>query len=163
MRHGEQLTIRTYRPEDRAALDECVRELQEHEREIEPRMKPADAIIDAYLDDSLAQCAEQKGTVLVAEIDGQVVGYTTVFAAAPNEDPDEIDYTFGYVHDLAVQSKHRGQGIGIALLEAAEAHARAEGATCLRISVLAANDRAASLYRNLGFTDRVIELEKPIG
>ena len=162
MSHTANARIRPFEPRDRTALDTCVRELQTHELQYEPRMKPADDVIHTYVDNQLAQCDEFNGAVLVAEVDGSVIGYTTIFAAMPNDDPDEIDYTYAYVADLAVNHTHRGQGIGKSLLIAASNFAREHGATCLRISVLAQNTEAASLYKRFGFSPRVVELEMSV-
>ncbi len=162
MRENQPFVVREFRPQDRDGLDSCVRELQDHERAIEPRMKPAEDIIGTFVDDMLEQCAAYEGAILVAESEGAIIGYTCIHAATPNEDPDEINYTFAYVRDIAVNNSHRGQGVGTVLLEAAKTHARENGATCLRISVLAENTGAVSLYQRFGFRARVIELEMPI-
>ena len=163
MTTSEPCVIRKYTAQDRNGLDACVRELQDHERAIEPRMKPTEDIIGTYVDTMLEQCAACEGAILVAEAGGAIVGYVCVHAAAPNEDPDEIDYTFAYVSDVAVNSSQRGRGIGKTLLEAAREYAQDHGAACLRISVLAENAGALSLYRSFGFAPRVIELEMSIG
>lgn len=163
MSHAANVRIRPFEPQDRTALDACVHELQTHELQYEPRMKPANDIIHTYVDNQLAQCVEFDGAILVAEVDGAVIGYTTVFAAMPNDDPDEVDYTYAYVADLAVNHTHRGQGIGKSLLIAASNFALEHGATCLRISVLAENTGATSLYKHFGFSPRVIEMEKSVG
>ncbi|MBM3523268.1 MAG: GNAT family N-acetyltransferase [Alphaproteobacteria bacterium] len=64
------------------------------------------------------------------------------------------------VSDLMVRTAHRRRGIGRALLDAAEAYARAAGAAVLRINVLARNDGAAALYGRAGFADRLHQLSK---
>lgn len=158
----DQFVIREFTEQDRDAVNASIRELQDHERCIEPRMKHPDAIIDTYLDTLLAHCAEQAGAIFVAETAGKVAGYVCVHSKVVNEDADEIDYDFAYVADVAVDEAHRGQGLGGALLEAAERFAVEHGAHFLRISVLAGNEGAVSLYQRRGFTPRVIELEKPL-
>jgi GNAT superfamily N-acetyltransferase len=162
MPDAETVLIRLFEPRDRHALDACIRELQEHEREIEPRMKPADDILPTYVEDLLERCAAHRGAILIAECDGTLVGYTTVLAALPNDDPDEIDYAYAYIHDIAVRSDLRGKGIGKLLLTEADTFAREQGAVCLRISVLAENGGALSLYQSFGFKPRVVELEKSV-
>ncbi|MEM9659958.1 MAG: GNAT family N-acetyltransferase [Planctomycetota bacterium] len=57
------------------------------------------------------------------------------------------------VHDLAVTPAHRGQGIGRALLAAAESHAKAIGCCKLTLEVLQDNQAALGLYRRFGFGD----------
>jgi len=56
------------------------------------------------------------------------------------------------IHDLAVLPQHRGQGVGRALLRAAEEHARRKG--CCRLTLEVRDDNAArALYRRVGFED----------
>ena len=57
------------------------------------------------------------------------------------------------VHDLAVLPAARGQGIGRALLAAAEERARARGCGKLTLEVLDVNARARGLYASFGFAD----------
>ncbi|MGH7788092.1 MAG: GNAT family N-acetyltransferase [Candidatus Binatia bacterium] len=60
------------------------------------------------------------------------------------------------IHDLAVVPDCRGQGIGPALLAAAEAQARARGCCKLTLEVQDANRRARAAYARFGFVDMVI-------
>lgn len=55
------------------------------------------------------------------------------------------------VHDLAVLPAWRGQGVGRALLRAAEAEARRMGACKLTLEVLSGNTGAAALYASEGY------------
>ncbi len=57
------------------------------------------------------------------------------------------------VHDLAVLPEARGQGVGRALLAAAEARARARGCCKLTLEVLEENRRARAVYAQAGFVD----------
>ena len=157
-----RFVIRDYGPQDRDALNACIRELQEHERGLEPRMKTFEAIADSYQDGLLAHCEQTAGRIFVAEAGGAVVGYACVYAREPSTDEDEVDYEYALVADLAVNESHRGQGIGKALIAASERYARDAGAQWLRIWVLARNANAVELYRRSGFTPRTIELEKTL-
>ena len=65
------------------------------------------------------------------------------------------------IHDLAVLPQHRGRGIGRALLEAAERHARAKGCCKLTLEVQDDNTRARNLYRRFGFNDFVVGNSAP--
>ena len=58
--------------------------------------------------------------------------------------------------------RFRNRGIGRALIARAEAFAREQGASWLRISVLARNEVARSLYESSGFQERLILLEKAL-
>lgn len=57
------------------------------------------------------------------------------------------------IHDLAVLPAARGRGIGRALLDAAEAQARATGCCKLTLEVQEDNAPARSLYAQCGFRD----------
>ena len=73
------------------------------------------------------------------------------------------------VHDLAVIPTHRGQGIGRALLAAAEDHACTRGCCKLTLEVQDGNSGARRLYERVGFRDYALGdsdvtrfLEKPL-
>jgi ribosomal protein S18 acetylase RimI-like enzyme len=55
------------------------------------------------------------------------------------------------VHDIAVLSGHRGQGVGQALLKAAETHALSRGCCKLTLEVLSGNAPAMASYKRFGF------------
>ena len=57
-----------------------------------------------------------------------------------------------YVEFLAVDTAHRGQGIGYTLMQAIENRARECGATQLAIDVARRNKGAQRLYERIGFT-----------
>jgi ribosomal protein S18 acetylase RimI-like enzyme len=65
------------------------------------------------------------------------------------------------IHDLAVVPKYRGLGVGRALLQAAEAHARSEGCCKMTLEVQDDNARARALYQRFGFEDFVIGNSAP--
>ena len=156
------VSIREYTPADRERTVELLRELQDFERDIEARLKPPEQLGGEHLDNLLKKIERCGGAVLIAESHGKTCGYAAYMTHIPNDDEDEIDYTYAYVSILAVTAGMRNMGIGRLLLQHCEAGARAAGASVLRISVLSQNERAAGLYRSFGFSDRVTELEKPL-
>ncbi len=157
------MAIRDYRAEDAAAVRDCVAALQEFERGLDARLLPGEDIAERYLAELLTRCAKEEGRIFVAEVDGAVAGFAAVLPKVAHDDePDEEDYDYAYVSDVAVLDRYRRRGLGRALLEAAEDYARERGATLLRIGVLAANQGARSLYEGQGFRDREILLEKPL-
>ena len=143
--------IREYEPEDYAVVRECFVELQNHERQMDSNLAEADAIADRYLHHVFSECATTDGGVYVAEVDGRVAGFVGVWARIVSQEPDEYQYEYAHICDLVVLPAFRRRGLGRALLQRAEDHARDHGATTLRLGVLAANDRARQLYTNAGF------------
>jgi GNAT superfamily N-acetyltransferase len=57
------------------------------------------------------------------------------------------------VHDVVVHESARGQGVGQALLAAAETEARARGACKLTLEVLSGNNTAVNSYLRFGFAN----------
>jgi ribosomal protein S18 acetylase RimI-like enzyme len=55
------------------------------------------------------------------------------------------------VHDIAVLAGHRGQGVGQALLKAAQDHAYTRGCCKLTLEVLSGNAPALAIYKRFGF------------
>ena len=61
------------------------------------------------------------------------------------------------IHDIAVLPAHRGQGVGQALLAAAEAHARERRCCKLTLEVLTGNAAARRSYERFGFAPYVLD------
>jgi ribosomal protein S18 acetylase RimI-like enzyme len=155
--------IREFDPSrDRGAVRTCFVGLQDFEREFDPRMPPGERVADAYLDLMFRRCREFDGAVLVAEFDGVVVGFVTLWTRFRSSEPDDDPREHGFVSDLVVLAAYRGRGFGRSLLRAAEARAREAGACELRLSVKAGNAGALALYSAEGFAESEITLEKPL-
>lgn len=159
-----ELEIRAYDPErDHDGVRACMVELQDFERELDPRMPAGESIADAYLERMFGRCREFDGSVLVAEHGGSIRGFVTVWARYRSAEPDDDPAAHAFLSDLVVASGHRGLGIGRALLRAAEACAREVGAPHLQLTVKADNTAALSLYEAEGFRPSEIQLEKRLG
>ena len=85
------------------------------------------------------------GAVLVAEHHGAIVGRLSLSRDPHPASPHVADF------GLIVAADHRNQGIGTALLAAAEEWARGAGVTKLELHVFPYNERAISLYEKLGY------------
>ncbi|WP_418280726.1 GNAT family N-acetyltransferase [Halorubrum sp. DTA98] len=68
----------------------------------------------------------------------------------------------GVVDNLYVDPDRRGDGIGSALLSAAERALRSAGATEVGLEAMTANDRARSFYRSHGYEPHRVVLRKRI-
>lgn len=156
------LAIRPFRFTDLEVVRRLVAEMQDYERAIDGRLIPGAEMMHAYTEAMQARCAERAGAILLAEFEGAVVGFVTVLARVPITDLDEPRGSYALVSDLVVTAAHRGQGIGRALLAAAEAHAREAGARELRITALAENGAAATLYRDAGYRPYLVTSSKSL-
>lgn len=107
--------------------------------------------VKARLCDDLA--ARPDAASFIAWLDGQPVGlvnciegYST-FKARPLMN----------IHDIAVLTGQRGQGVGQALLQAAQDHARARGCCKLTLEVLTGNLVALRSYERFGFAPYALD------
>jgi ribosomal protein S18 acetylase RimI-like enzyme len=94
--------------------------------------------------------------VLVAEDAGKVLGYA--YAAMEGADFMALRGPAGVLHDLVVDPKHRGHGIGRMLIDAIRANVASRGAPRLVLSAAARNRSAQALFEALGFRSTMIEM-----
>jgi ribosomal protein S18 acetylase RimI-like enzyme len=132
------VTIRPLEAADAPACDEVIRSLPYHFGD----------------EDGQRQCAEavRAGPGLAAVRDDQVVGFLTV--AHHFESASEITW-------MAVHARHRGQGIGRALVDRLTGQLRGEGRRLLLVLTVSSLDeepgvadgyhRTRAFYRSVGF------------
>lgn len=65
-----------------------------------------------------------------------------------------------YIGELAVATTAESQGIGRALLDAAESWAHDQGFRAVELDTGAANDRARGFYQHLGYAEESVKLVK---
>jgi ribosomal protein S18 acetylase RimI-like enzyme len=140
----------------------CVVELQDYERQFDPRMPTGESIADAYIEEMQRKCNEHDGQIFLSEIDGSIAGYVTVLARVSSGDLDDGDLVYSYIDDLIVSEKFRKLGVGKKLVEAAELFAKSKNARWLRLSVLARNTSARNLYSSAGFSELYVDYEKSL-
>lgn len=99
----------------------------------------------------LARMAEHGGqTTLVAEVDGRVVGMTTVHVRyAINSDAP-----MGRLVSVVVDEVRRSRGVGTELIREAERVALAEGCDRMEVTSAAERDMAHRFYVRLGYEVR---------
>ncbi|HZH28903.1 MAG TPA: GNAT family N-acetyltransferase [Azospirillaceae bacterium] len=101
---------------------------------------------EAFWTEVAAGVRRRERTLLVAVLDGEVVGTAQVVFARPENQPHRAD-----VSKVLVHSRARGKGIGSALMRAAEDAARQSGKTLLVLDTMTGSD-AERLYTRLGWT-----------
>ncbi|MFC6724129.1 GNAT family N-acetyltransferase [Halobium palmae] len=98
------------------------------------------------------------GGLFVAR-DPTIVGFVMF---GPEVDGYEQDVTRGIVRNLFVAPERRGEGVGTALLDAAESSLRELGVDVVSLDVIAANEAARRFYRRHGYRPQRVELEKRV-
>jgi ribosomal protein S18 acetylase RimI-like enzyme len=106
------------------------------------------------------QLAEPEVIVLVAERDGEVLGYT--YAGVEGYDYMALRGPAGVLYDIVVDPAHRGQGIGRMLLDATLAALAARGAPRAVLSTAERNEAAQRLFARAGFRRTMIEMTREL-
>jgi ribosomal protein S18 acetylase RimI-like enzyme len=151
MTDGDGYTIRTYRPQDLARLQEITAQTfgpVSIDRNMEQRLGPfgqgdwRTRKVAAIADD----CTAQPDGVFVAEdASGAVIGYVTTRLSAVSR--------IGWIPNLAVDPGHQGKGLGRALLQHAIDFFRRRGMHVAKIETLEQNPVGQALYPSLGFKE----------
>ncbi len=111
---------------------------------------------------SATEIAQRERRALAEVLDNPSPGSTLLVASRPDLDVAGIlllevrrdyftDETHGHVSILAVAREAEGQGIGRALVKAAEEWGRGQGFRRLTLTVFATNHRAKELYEREGW------------
>jgi len=107
------------------------------------------------------QLDEPNVIMLVAERDGEVIGYT--YAGVEGNDYMSLRGPAGVLHDIVVDPAHRGQGVGRALLDAALEALKAKGVPRVVLSTAERNESAQRLFARAGFRRTMIEMTRESG
>jgi GNAT superfamily N-acetyltransferase len=156
------MIIREATQSDRTALDEQEQLLNLFENPFSGDRELTRAGAVAAMDRLQQRASENGGAVLVAEIDGAVIGHLVLTFERMGPFVREELRDYAYVADLFVREAHRGRGVGRALIGEAERRATARGMKRILLGVLHGNTGAERSYRRQGFTDYGLELAKPL-
>jgi ribosomal protein S18 acetylase RimI-like enzyme len=107
-----------------------------------------------------AQLEEPDVIILVAELDGEVLGYT--YAGVEGYDYMALRGPAGALYDIVVDPAHRRQGVGRLLLEATVVALEARGAPRVVLSTAEQNESAQRLFVRAGFRPTMIEMTREL-
>lgn len=96
--------------------------------------------------------------VLVAEREGEVLGYT--YAGVEGRDYMALRGPAGVLYDIVVDPARRGQGVGRMLLDATLEALEARGAPRVVLSTAERNEPAQRLFARAGFRRTMIEMTR---
>jgi GNAT superfamily N-acetyltransferase len=159
-----RITTRPATDTDRPTLESFMADLQEFERALHPESRRPGAEIAAdHLAYLLGEVGSHDGCCLIAEAEGQPVGFLIGYVEVDTGHYLTGGYeTPAHVSDLYVVEEMRGHGVIDALLAAAEAHFRSVGARQMTLSYLVGNDGAERAYEKRGFQPYMRVAIKPL-
>jgi ribosomal protein S18 acetylase RimI-like enzyme len=108
----------------------------------------------------VSQLDEPHVIVLVAERDGEVLGYT--YAGVEGYDYMSLRGPAGVLYDIVVDPAHRGHGVGRLLLDATVAALAARGAPRVVLSTAERNEVAQRLFAHAGFRRTMVEMTREL-
>lgn len=102
-----------------------------------------------FLNGNLSKDAQKRGSFVVAEIDGKIIGTTDIRLDEHGRKRSDHVAVFG----ISILSKYRGEGIGKELMSIALDHAQnfLEGIRLIKLHAFKENDPAIKLYEKFGF------------
>jgi aminoglycoside 6'-N-acetyltransferase I len=148
-------TIRQANPADRIHLAEMRMALWP-DGSFEEHLKELDAGLNGCMSGTLP------GTILVSQhVDGKLTGFLEAGLRSHAEACDATQ-PVGYVEGWFVQHEFRKQGVGAALIRAAEEWARSLGCTEMASDAHIENDASIQAHQALGFeiVDRCVHFRK---
>ncbi len=107
-----------------------------------------------------SQLTEPGTTVLVASVEGTVVGYA--WGSLEGIDYMSLRGPAGVLHDLVIDDAYRRRGIGSLLLEASITALEAVGARQFVLSTAARNEHAQRLFARHGFRPTMLEMTRDL-
>lgn len=94
--------------------------------------------------------------ILVALCDSEIVGYA--YGRIEERDWNMLLDTSGALHDLFVDDRHRGEGVGRALALEAIRLLKRKGAPRVVLHTATQNSRAQALFESIGFRRTMVEM-----
>jgi ribosomal protein S18 acetylase RimI-like enzyme len=106
------------------------------------------------------QLEEPNIVILVAERDGEVIGYT--YSGVEGTDYMSLRGPAGVMYDIVVDPDHRQQGIGRLLVDATLEALKSKGAPRVVLSTAERNAAAQRLFDRAGFRRTMIEMTREL-
>lgn len=156
-----EVTIRPAGDGDGAALGRYGAALatQHHGFDAQRFMLPRD-LEAGYRDWLVREAKNPRAIVLVAEQAGEVVGY--VYGRVEERDWNLLLDRCGGFHDIWVDDRVRGQGVGAKLAEALVEAFRAQGVPRVVLHTAAKNEPAQRMFARLGWRATMIEMTREL-
>jgi ribosomal protein S18 acetylase RimI-like enzyme len=106
------------------------------------------------------QLAAPNVVILVAEQDGEVLGYA--YAGVEGRDYMSLRGPAGVLYDIVVDPAHREHGVGRMLLDATLAALVARGVPQVVLSAAERNETAQRLFARAGFRRTMVEMTREL-
>jgi len=159
---SSSVRVRTAGGGDEQALGRLGAMLVAEHHDFDPRrfIAPIPDLAQRYGQFLMSQVEREGMLVLVAEREGEVVGYA--YVGMEGNDYMALRGPAGVLYDLVVDPAHRRQGIGSALMDAALDRLRELGAPRVLLFTADKNHGAQALFDRAGFRRTMIEMTREL-
>ena len=159
------MNVVQYSESYRNALIQLMELLQDYEKTLSDDRAIGIEVARNHFDYMLKKCSESNGEIYVAINESTVLGFISVYLEQEGDGDCHLleGYrNYGVIADLAVFNEYRNQGVAATLLKKAEQHCKLQNINRIKISFLAQNHTAESLYRKIGYDSHEITYKKRI-
>jgi ribosomal protein S18 acetylase RimI-like enzyme len=159
---SSNVTVRDATPADEGAMGRLGAMLVEEHYRFDPKrfLEPIPTLRERYGQFLVSQITRPEMVVLVAERDGEVVGYA--FAGMEGNDYMALRGPAGVLYDLVVDPAHRRQRVGTALLDAALEALTKLGAPRVVLFTAEKNHGAQAMFEAAHFRRTMIEMTREL-
>jgi ribosomal protein S18 acetylase RimI-like enzyme len=153
-------TLRPARPEDASVLGRMGAALVRLHHTLDPQrfMAPGPGTQAGYGGWLVREAQRAQALVLVAERDGQVVGYA--YATVEGRDWNALLEAHAELHDVWVDEAVRGGGVGTQLAEEMVRQLTARGVPRVLLKTASGNAAAQRLFARLGWRPTMVEMTR---
>jgi ribosomal protein S18 acetylase RimI-like enzyme len=154
--------IREATPSDQPALDGLIHEGNVFHQQLLPEYLVAITADNPGREAPIiSELPDESALMLAVSDTGLSVGFILI-NLMDSEPADWIPRKIAKVQMVVVMPEFRGQKLGAKLMGAAEKWAKEKGCDAVRLGVMARNERAHKLYKELGYDDFAIEMDKSL-
>jgi ribosomal protein S18 acetylase RimI-like enzyme len=156
------LTIRPARAHDESAIGRLGAMLVAEHHDYDPLrfIAPIPGLAKRYGEFLISQADKPDKLVLVAEREGEVVGYA--YGGVEGNDYMVLRGPAGEIYDVVVDPDHRRQGVGTELFAAVLAKLKALGAPRVVLFTADKNQGAQAMFAKVGFRRTMIEMTREL-
>ncbi|HCW32738.1 MAG: acetyltransferase [Candidatus Peregrinibacteria bacterium GW2011_GWE2_39_6] len=108
--------------------------------------------------------SKEKGIIFVAEEKKEIIG-CIIGSLSPFSLSEKIERYLkkrGYIRELIISRKARGQGLGKKLLLAIENYFREQKCQIIKLNCFGPDLKTHAFYTHLGYKNHIIEMEKKL-
>lgn len=153
--------IREYTKNDVNGIKQCLVELQEFEKMLDPNRLAGIELAHDYLEQLLQLSRQNKGRIFVVEINNEIVGMISVVIEDYMQHMSKTGKV-AFISDVIILPEYKDKGIMKDLLEKAEEYSKSKGVKFLQTAFLNNHDEGIEGFSRNGFQRYEIILQKKL-